>query len=164
MTQIFASRTELSQRLQTNPFFAGLDEETLQALVKTAVWRQYDGGEIVVLEGEAAAGLYYLQYGWLKAVKISLAGREQILRLLEPGETFNEVGLFTKLPNPATAIALEAAGVWLIRREAIMQLIRQRPEFAEHVLNKMARRLLHLVSLVTDLSCAPLPAGWPALF
>ncbi len=150
-----ASRTELSQRLQTNPFFAGLDGETLQELAKTAVWRQYDGGEIVVLEGEAAAGLYYLQYGWLKAVKISLGGREQILRLLEPGETFNEVGLFTNLPNPATAIALEAAGVWLIRREAIMQLIRQRPEFAQHVLNKMARRLLHLVSLVTDLSLRP---------
>ena len=30
---------------------------------------------------------------------------EQVLRFLEPGEAFNEVGVFADQPNPATAIA-----------------------------------------------------------
>ncbi|HID53602.1 MAG TPA: cyclic nucleotide-binding domain-containing protein, partial [Anaerolineae bacterium] len=71
MSDTRASRSQLIPRLQANPFFAGLDETMLQELAQTAVWREYNSGEIVVLEGEALSGLYYLQHGWLKVVKIS---------------------------------------------------------------------------------------------
>jgi CRP-like cAMP-binding protein len=40
----------------------------------------------------------------LKAVKYAASGREQILHLIEPGETFNEVGAFADLPNPASVV------------------------------------------------------------
>ncbi len=143
------------QQLRNIPIFEGLDEATLQELAQGAVRREYQANEMVVLEGEAQPGLYYLEYGWLKVVKISPAGREQTLRFLEPGETFNEIGVFANQANPATAIALEPAGIWLIRREALMRLLQKRPEFAQHVIAKMAERMLYLVSLVTDLSLRP---------
>ena len=146
---------ELKERLRTNPFFAGLDEDILTILVQGAFWREYAVGEVVVLEGEASSGFYYLQSGWLKVVMVSLNGREQVLNFLEPGNTFYEVGAFSDQPNPATAVALEKAGVWLIRRDGVMQLVRERPSFAEFMLARMADRLLHLVSLVTDLSLRP---------
>lgn len=142
----------LVRQLQTNSIFSALDDQTLQRLVQDAVWREYDVGEVVVLEGEALSGLYFLQSGWLKVVKISPSGREQVLRFFEAGNTFNEVSVFTKAPNPATAIALEPAGVWLIRQESVMRLLREQPDFAENIIAKMAERLLYLVSLVTDLS------------
>jgi CRP/FNR family transcriptional regulator len=119
------------------------------------LWREYAAGEVVVLEGEAAAGFFYIQSGWLKVGKVSANGREQVLSFIEPGHTFYEVGAFSDQPNPATAVALETAGVWLIKRERVMQLVRERPFFAEFILSKMADRLLHLVSLVTDLSLRP---------
>jgi CRP/FNR family transcriptional regulator len=143
------------QQLQTIPLFEGLDKSLLQDLAHGARWRQYDAGEVVVLEGEALPGLYFLQSGWLKVVKISPGGREQILRFLEPGETFNEIGVFAQRANPATAIALEPAGVWLIGRDALLHLLQERPAFAQHVVARMAERMLYLVSLVTDLSLRP---------
>ncbi|MCA9948459.1 MAG: Crp/Fnr family transcriptional regulator [Anaerolineales bacterium] len=143
---------QLLDHLHDNPFFGDLDTETLQILVNGAIWREYAAGELVVLEGEISAGMYYLHSGWLKAVKVSPNGREQVLRFFEAGETFYELGAFAKQPHPATAVALEPAGIWLIRRETVLQLIRERPYFAEFVLAKMAERMLHLVSLVTDLS------------
>ena len=90
--------------------FAGLGEPTLQELALLSRWREYDTGEIVVLEGEAHPSLYFLDYGWLKVIKTSPSGREQILLFLEPGDTFNEIGVFASQINPATAIALEPAG------------------------------------------------------
>lgn len=39
---------------------------------------------MVFLEGEPCAGLCIVQQGWLKAVKISPAGREQVLRVMGP--------------------------------------------------------------------------------
>lgn len=146
----------LLRQLQTNSMFSGLDEKTLRILAQDAIWREYSAGEVVVLEGEALTGLLYLQSGWIKAVKISPGGREQILRFLEPGETFNEVGIFADQPNPATAIALEHAGVWLIRRETVMRLLQENPTFSKYVIARMAERLLYLVSLVTDLSLRPI--------
>jgi len=146
------------QQLQNNSIFSGLDAQMLQRLAQEARWRDYAAGEVVMLEGEALSGLYYLQSGWLKIVKISPGGREQVLRFIEAGNTFNEVSVFTQSPNPATAIALEPAGVWFIRQESVMRLLREQPGFAENIIAKMANRLLYLVSLVTDLSLRPVTA------
>ena len=62
------------QQLETLPFFTGLPPTTLNSLVQEAIWREYDTGEIIFLEGEQATGLYYLQSGWVKAVKSSPVG------------------------------------------------------------------------------------------
>ncbi|GIK57908.1 MAG: Crp/Fnr family transcriptional regulator [Chloroflexi bacterium] len=146
---------QIIQQISHIPLFAGLDAASLQELAQASRWREYETGEVVVLEGEAHPSLYYLQYGWLKVVKVSPNGREQILRFLEPGDTFNEIGVFANQPNPATAIALEPAGVWLIPRAALLRLLQEHPDFGQHIITNMAERMLYLVSLVTDLSLRP---------
>lgn len=144
--------SQLVAHLQSNPFFAGLDEIYLQTLAHDAVWREYSAGELIMLEGDTQAGLFYLQHGWVKVSKVSQGGREQVLRFIEPGETFNEIGVLASLPNPATTIALEPAGVWFIRKAAVQRLLREHPDMAEHIIAKLATRLLYLVALVADLS------------
>ena len=143
---------QLIQHLQANAFFAKLDGPTLHDLAQGALWREYAAGEAIFWEGEDATGLYYLHSGWLKVIKTAPNGREQVLRFLESGDMFNEVGAFSSQPNPATAVALEPVGIWLLKREALTQLLRQRPDFAQHVIENMAERVQHLVTLVADLS------------
>ncbi len=147
--------TQFIDQLRAISLFAELDEPALQTLAQHARWRDYDAGELVALEGDAQPGLHVLQHGWLKVVKTSPAGREQILRFLEPGDTFNEIGVFSNQANPATAIALEPAGIWLIPRTALQHLLEEDPTFAQHIISNMAERMLYLVSLVTDLSLRP---------
>lgn len=146
---------QIAQRLGTVSLFEALDSSMMSEIAATAQWRECGVGEVIALEGEAQPGLYFLDFGYVKVVKVSLSGREQTLRILEPGDTFNEIGVFTHLPNPATAIALEPAGVCLIRRETIARLLAEHPNFAQSVMEKMAERMLFLVSLVTDLSLRP---------
>ncbi len=145
----------LLARLRDMPFFNGLDDVTLAPLARAARHREYQAGEVIVLEGEAQPGLYFLDSGYVKVVKSAPSGREQTLRVLEPGDTFNEIGVFSRKPNPATAIALEPSDVWLIPREVLTGLLRQRPDFAQSVIERMAERMLFLVSLVSDLSLRP---------
>lgn len=145
----------LMAQLRDNPFFKGLDESTLSDLAREAVWREHAAGEVVFLEGEASPGFYYLQFGWLKAVKSSPEGREQVLRFIGPGETFNEISAFAIRPNPATAIALEAAGVWLLRRAIMLRLLRRQPDLAQRIIENLTDRVIDLVNLVADLSLRP---------
>lgn len=129
-----------------------LEPEAIQELARRARFHEYEAGAVVFLEGEAARGLYYLQDGFIKVTKSSPEGREQILQLLEPGATFNATGALADRPNPATAIALEPTGVWILPREAVMDFLGRHPAAAQQVIRKMAGRILDLVSLVADLS------------
>ncbi len=143
---------DLIRQLAGLPYFKALDPPMLARLAHGAVWREYATGETVFLEGDTAPGLYFLASGWLKVAKSSLGGREQVLRYLGPGETFNEIGAFACRANPASAIVLEPAGVWLLQREAIARLVREQPELAQRIIETMADRVIELVNLVADLS------------
>jgi CRP/FNR family transcriptional regulator len=81
-------------QLSSIPAFEGLDAETLGLIATSAIRREYEAGQVVFLEGEPCAGLYFIEQGWLKSVKISPSGREQVIRFAGPGEVFNEIGVF----------------------------------------------------------------------
>jgi CRP/FNR family transcriptional regulator len=134
------------------PYFSALDGPARDAVVQAAVRREYKAEEIVFLEGDCCAGLYVVAEGWFKAVRTSPEGREQALRFVGPGEVFNEVGVFAGAHNPATVVALEAGAVWLIDRGTIVRLLDRHPRLARSVVENLARRVLHLVSLAEDLS------------
>ena len=142
----------LATQLLQNPLFADLEPADSRRLTRQAVWRTYDAGAVVCLEGDPSAGLYVLESGWLKVVRSAPSGREQVVAFLAPGDTFNEIGALASRPNPATAVALEQAGVWLIPSGALLALQRDNPSFALHLVQRLAERVLHLVDLVTDLS------------
>jgi CRP/FNR family transcriptional regulator len=145
-------RSELAEHLHAVPIFARLEPPTLHALAQTAHWREYTSGAVVFLEEEPAQGLYYLHHGWLKIVKYAADGREQILQFLSPGEIFNYLGVFAATTNPATAIALEAAGVWLLPRPDVRQVLIASPDALLLVVESMAQRISTLVQMIADLS------------
>jgi len=143
------------EQLRESPFFGSLGEDGLALLAQRAKRTSFQAGVIIFGEGESSQGLYWLQSGTLKAAKYSTAGREQILHLIKPGQTFNEVGSFTTLPNPASVVTLTPSLVWFIPGDAIRRLIQQDPMFAQLIIDVLSERLRHSVSLVEDLSLRP---------
>ncbi len=142
----------LLKRLQTFEFLRGLDTTTLRELASSADWKIYAPDAVVFWEGDIETNLFYLQYGWLKVIKTAPDGREQTLRFLGPGEIFNEIGVFAKRPNPATALALEEAGIWRIPRNALEKVLFAHPQTALQIMENMADRFISLVTLTADLS------------
>lgn len=142
----------LLKRLETFEFLRGLDYATLIELSKSAVWKIYPPDAVIFWEGDLENHLFYLQYGWLKVIKTTRDGREQVLRFLGPGEIFNEIGVFAKRPNPATAMALEEAGIWRIPRNALEQVLFSHPHTALQIMENMADRFIDLVALTADIS------------
>ena len=142
-------------RLRESPFFDSLPDSALVFLGRRATHNQYLTGATIFWEGEISQGLYWLHSGTLKAVKYSTSGREQIIHLINEGQTFNEVGAFTTLPNPASVVALSPSQVWHIPGEAIQQLIQEDPGFAQLIIEVLAQRLRRSVALIEDLSLRP---------
>ena len=144
--------TRLLKRLQTFEFLRGLKDEILIELSQSAVWKVYPPDAVIFWEGDLETHLFYLQYGWLKVIKTTPNGHEQILRFLGPGEIFNEIGVFARRPNPATAMALEETGIWQIPRRALEEILYAHPHTALQIMENMADRFTDLVALTADIS------------
>lgn len=145
----------LVEHLRQVPYLNGLSDQVLTDIAQSAIGRRYNSGEIIFLENEPSTGLYYLQSGWVKVIRSSIEGREQILRFFAPGETFNELGILADQPNPATAVALEPCEVWLVPHQTLNQLLRDHPEFAQRLIQNLADRITYLVGMVANLSLKP---------
>jgi len=150
----------LLKRLQTFEFLRGLDEADLRNLAESAVWKVFAPNAVIFWEGDAESNLYYLQYGSLKILKSSDDGREQVLRFISAGEIFNEIGVLAKRPNPATAIALEESGIWLLPRQAMEAIILAHPQTALQIISNMAGKIIGLVTLAADLSLKTVEARY----
>jgi len=141
-----------TRHLRSVPYFAGLPDEALAEVRRMAIGRSYDRGDIISLEGERCEGMYVVHAGRVRVFKTSPEGREQVLTVVGPGESFNDVPVFDHGPNPASAEALEPTTVCLLRRDDIEALLTRHPAFAAAVIKVFAARLRQLTGLVEDLS------------
>ena len=141
-----------AERLHQIPLFAALEPEDLASVAAMTVERRYDRGDIILLEGDMGGALHYVHSGLVKVFKTSASGKEQVLRLIAAGYTFNDVPALDGGPNPASAAALELSIVYVIGRTELRKLILTRPEVAQAVVQSLAQALRHLVMLVEDLS------------
>ena len=142
----------LKRLLTALPYFAEIDTELIDAIARQTKQQHYDTGQVVFLEGEGDVALYIVESGWLKAVKTSLDGREQVLHFIGAGEVFNDVGVFTEAANPATAIALEPTRIWMIPQSVMLKLLDDHPQLARVIIRRLAQRVQHLIHMVEDLS------------
>ncbi len=138
--------------LRRVPLFAGLDQEDLAHVAALMFERRYDRGDIILLEGDRNGGLYIVCAGLVKVFKTSAEGKEQVLRLIAPIHTFNDVPALDGGPNPAGAAALEPSTVYVLGHAELRALIVGRPAVAEGAIHMLAGALRHLVELVETLS------------
>ncbi len=81
------------------PYFAALDAPARAQVVRAVRPRTFAPGETILVEGEPCEGLYFVIRGHVRLIKASVDGREQVLRVLGPGATFNDVAVFDGGPN-----------------------------------------------------------------
>jgi len=138
--------------LRKIPYFSSLATEDLKQVAMFTVERHFNRGDLILIAGEDDGSLCYVCSGLVKVYKTSPEGKEQVLRLIEAGNTFNDVPALDGGPNPANVAAVESSNIYVIRRSGLHQPIKTRPEVAEAVVLTLAKTLRHLVALVEDLS------------
>ena len=138
--------------LRQIPWLELLDQRGWDDLLAATRLQTYNPGEVVFLEGDPPSAFYVVHRGWVKAVKLSIEGREQILDFIGPGRPINIAVVFAERANPATLIALEECELWAIDQSLLLALLDRYPAMARRVIQTLAGRLLHTISLIEDLS------------
>jgi CRP/FNR family transcriptional regulator len=133
-------------------YFSDLGLAELESIRKLVFEKTADRAGMVLLEGESAENLYFVASGAVKVFKTSAQGKEQILSIVRPGESFNDVPIFDGGPNPASARTMGPVLLYGIKRNDMEAILRDHPQIALNVIKVLAKRVRHLVSLVEDLS------------
>src|SRR3954452_18308984 len=131
---------ETARLLERNPMFAGLSRAELEQLVKVAVPRTYDSGQVIFREGDQGDTCFVVKSG---AVKITRehGGRTIALAELRGGDMFGELSMFGGEVRSATAQALEDTAVVALLAGDVRRLLAGNPEIALKMLESMADRV-----------------------
>jgi len=141
------------QTLARLPLFEQLNDEQRARVLAAGHARAFERGEIVFHEGEQAEALFVVLSGQVKLVRYSPKGRELLLHLVGPGQTFAEAALFSGNTYPATAEVMESSHVWSLPRAALIELLREGPELAMAMLASVSmwtRKLASKLELLTQ--------------
>jgi CRP/FNR family transcriptional regulator len=138
--------------LRRLPYFEQVDDGRLAPLAGHAIQRQFETGETIFTDGDSSSGLWLLEAGNVKIYKLTPDGREHILHLWGPGDTFNDVAAFDRGPNAANAAAIGPATAWVIPSEQLQTVLAADPGLALGVIQALARRIRNLVLQVEDLA------------
>jgi CRP/FNR family transcriptional regulator len=152
MDVVKIGRAEKRQALETNQYFTGLSEALLDELTQSVSLLHYQKGEVLFWEGDPCAGLHIIQAGSVKLFRVSPQGRQYIVRVLQEGETCNEVPVFDGGPNPVNVEALEDTTAWVVDTQAVQALMRQNPDYALKVINNLGAQLRQLVRMVSEMA------------
>lgn len=138
--------------LRTISLFASLDEDALAQVGAATAVRRYEHGEVITVEGDRGGSLRYVRLGIVKLATTSTEGREQVLRLVPEGQTFNLVAALDGQPSAATATALDPATIYVIPRDVIARLIEEHPTVAQAALRALAATTRDMIALAKDLA------------
>jgi CRP/FNR family transcriptional regulator len=142
----------LTRLLTSLAYFEQLDEPRLAQLAALALQRRFEPEALIFAEGDASAGLWLLEAGNVKVYKATPDGREHILHLFGPGDTFNDVAALDRGPNAASAAAIGPVVAWVIPTERLQSLLATDQALALGVIQALARRIRQLVLQVEDLA------------
>jgi CRP-like cAMP-binding protein len=91
----------------------------------------YKSGSPIFSQDDRCDAVFYLRSGKVKLTVISEQGKEAVLALVNAGEFFGEGCLAGQTVRMATATAMSGSEIVKIEKEAMIQALRDRPEFSE---------------------------------
>jgi len=134
-------QTEHKRCISIVPIFNHLTEEEMNGIVKETTSLTYARGETLFHPGDVSSRLYIVHKGRVKIYRLSENGKEQLVRVLEPGDFTGELTLFNETTVDTYAEALEKTQLCVMEGVDFQQFLLTYPAIAIKVLNEISRRL-----------------------
>jgi CRP-like cAMP-binding protein len=113
-----------------------------------AAYKKLNAGEIIFNEGQPCNFYHQLVSGNVRWVNIGDEGKDCVLSVVEPGESFGEYPLFDEGPFAATAIAETDCIIIRLHKPTFLQLLKENCELNFAFTQLLSRRLRFKLSII----------------
>ena len=118
-----------------------LNKEELLRMAECKTSYTIKKGEPIFEEGEVTNGIYCVKEGVCKLSKLSDNGKDQIVKLVKPGELLGQRSMISDEPANLSAVALEDMEVCFIPRSEVMQFFTKNNQFSMNVMKTICEDL-----------------------
>ena len=132
--------------------FIGLSASDISAIAAFIVPKHLAKGDYLFREGDRSEGFYVVQKGAVNVHRVGAGGKEQVIHVFRPIESFAEATLASEGGYPGDARAIEVSTVLLVPKRDFIELLRNRPELSLRMLGSMSQHLRVIVGLLDDLT------------
>ncbi len=132
--------------------FQGIPAKELSKIKKQVKLEVYAKGELIFTETDPCEKIFIVQTGRMKIFRHSAQGKEQILEVLEPGESCACNPGATKWSCSASGQAMSPLKVWAVPRSVYTQLLESNHLLAKKLNQILAKRLCRFCSLIESVS------------
>lgn len=111
---------------------------------------EFPQGQAVFSQGKPADSIYYIRQGAVKLTTVSENGKEAVVALLNVGDFFGEDCL-TGLPRRmATATAIQATSVLVLKKKEMARILHEEHAFADRFILHMLKRNVRIQEDLAD--------------
>lgn len=123
------------------PIFNHLDADQMDEIMETVQSQSFEKGELVYRAGDKSDVLTIVNKGSLRIYRLAESGKEQLVRVLRPGEFTGELALFNEKVHENYAEAMEPTSVCQITRSALQDLLVKYPSISLKILQELSTRV-----------------------
>lgn len=123
------------------PIFNHLAEEQMDDIMETAQTIAYKKGETIYRAGDQSDSLYIVSKGKIRIYRLSESGKDQLVRILTPGDFTGELALFNEATHESYAEAMVETKVCLIKRSDLHEMLLKYPSISLKILSEFSTRL-----------------------
>ena len=127
--------------LRSIDMFSELDDELLEPIVDQSKTLDLQRGDVLFQSGDDSSDLYIVTRGRIAIGNRSFDGRESLVALMESGDLFGEMPLFSNDGRSAEARALEESAVVVIPYHPVKDLYDENPSLLWRVVEMLVSRL-----------------------
>ena len=103
--------------------------------------RRYQDGELIYRAGESGGALIVVHTGKVKIYRLDTEGRQQVMRIINPGEFTGELSIFSDQPADDYAQAIGECSVCIVQAEKMRRIMEQFPLLTLQITQELSRRL-----------------------
>ncbi len=115
----------------------------------------YKKGQVVFQEGGLPLGMYCINEGVVKLVKLGSNGKEQILRIAKQGDFLGYRSLLVNSRYRASAVAIEDTALCMVPKSSFMKLVKENTAFHEGVTKLLCDVIESADNKTTDIAYKP---------
>lgn len=124
------------------PIFNHLTDSQLELIMERVTAKKLAKGDFLYQANDKSHGIYILNKGAIKVFHIVESGKDQLNRILKPGDIIGETGIF----NPDAvhedyAQALIDSTVCVIYQDDLFKILADYPEVSLRILHELSSRL-----------------------
>lgn len=134
------------------PIFSNLTYEEMMEVSRITRERTFEKGDMIYMAGDKGEKLYVIHSGKVKITRLTDSGKEQVIRVLGPGEFMGELSLFSHSSLTDNGEALTKTIACMIDGMKLKDLMNKYPSIAFKVMEELSQRLEKAEDLIENIS------------